>query len=151
MSTEFTLPRRRRRIRPYLDLTAMIDTVFNLLIFFAVTMTYVGARSAMPVHLPSAQTARPVNERVVLTLLPGRATQVNGNATMLNQLGAAIKQAAKGNLDTQVVVVADEKVSYAQLVAVLDSVRLAKFNRIALAANPKKVNEAAADFTRAVE
>jgi biopolymer transport protein ExbD len=114
-------------------------------------MTYVGARSAMPVHLPSAQTARPVNERVVLTLLPGRATQVNGNATVLNQLGAAIKQAAKGNLDTQVVVVADEKVPYAQLIAVLDSVRLAKFNRIALAANPKKINESAADFTRAVE
>jgi len=142
MSTEFVLPRRRRRIRPYLDLTAMIDTVFNLLIFFAVTMTYVGARSAIPMQLPSAQTAQRVAERVVLTLLPDRPAQVNGQEVGFDQLGAALEQAAKGNLDAQVVVVADQKVSYSQLVAVLDEARLANFSRIALAAAPKKSDKA---------
>ena len=46
MSEQFVLPRRRRRLRPYLDLTAMIDTVFNLLIFFAVASTLVGKPNA---------------------------------------------------------------------------------------------------------
>jgi biopolymer transport protein ExbD len=55
MSEAFILPRRRRRIRPYLDLTAMIDTVFNLLIFFAVASSFVGARAGIDLRLPSAK------------------------------------------------------------------------------------------------
>ena len=148
MNGEFALPRRRRRVRPYLDLTAMIDTVFNLLIFFAVTTSFVGARSGLPMRLPSARTAQPVPERVVLTLLPGHPVQVNGQAVALEQVGAALKRAAEGNLDTQVVVAADEKVPYSQLVAALDQVRLADFSRIALAASRER---AAAGSTRKLD
>ena len=138
MSVEFVLPRRQRRIRPYLDLTAMIDTVFNLLIFFAVTTTFVGARSGLPLQLPTAQTAQPVSERIVLTLLPGRPVQVNGEEVAQGQVGKALERAARGDLESQVVVLADEKVPYSQLVDVLDEVRLANLSRIALAAAPRK-------------
>jgi biopolymer transport protein ExbD len=137
MSQEFVLPRRRRRMRPYLDLTAMIDTVFNLLIFFAVTSTLVGARTGMAVRLPSAETARPVPDRVVLVLLPGQPPQVNGREVVVEQIGAALGQVTGGNREAQVVVMADEKVPYAELVAALDQVRLADYSRIALAASPK--------------
>jgi biopolymer transport protein ExbD len=138
MSVEFALPRRRRRIRPYLDLTAMIDTVFNLLIFFAVTTTFVGARTGLPLRLPTARTAQSVPERVVLKLLPGRAVQVNGQEVAAGQVGGAVRRAARGDLQSQVVVLADENVPYRQLVGVLDEVRLADFSRIALAAAPAK-------------
>jgi biopolymer transport protein ExbD len=137
MTQEFVLPRRRRRVRPYLDLTAMIDTVFNLLIFFAVASTVVGARTGLPLRLPSAQTAQPVPERVVLTLRPDQPVQINGQPVAIDQLPDGLKRLTGGNLDAQIVVVADEKVSYSQLVAVLDQVRLASFHRIALAASPK--------------
>jgi biopolymer transport protein ExbD len=128
-------------MRPYLDLTAMIDTVFNLLIFFAVTTTFVGARSALPIRLPSAHSVQPVAEQVVLTLLPDSPVQVNGEAVSMESLGAALKRAAEDNLDCQIVVAADEKVPYSRLVAVLDQARLAHFSRIALAASPKKASK----------
>lgn len=138
MNQEFVLPRRRRRLRPYLDLTAMIDTVFNLLIFFAVASTLIGARSALEVKLPSAQTATPVPERVVLTLAPNHQVRVNGRPVPPDQIGSALRQAAGGDTEAQVVVMADAGVPYAELVAALDQARLADFHRLALAATPER-------------
>jgi hypothetical protein len=43
-----------------------------------------------------------------------------------------------GNLDSQIVVMADEQVPYRDLVSALDQVRLASYHRIALAATPKQ-------------
>ena len=143
----FVLPRRRRRLRPYLDLTAMIDTVFNLLIFFAVATTFAGARTGLPLRLPSARTAQPVPERVVLTLLPGQPPSVNGQQVAEGELGPALRRVAEATgADVQseprgslwVVVEADERVPYSQLVGALDEVRLADFSRIALAAAVKE-------------
>jgi biopolymer transport protein ExbD len=137
MNGEFLIPRRRRRIRPYLDLTATIDVVFNLLIFFAVASTLVGARSGLPLRLPSAKTAQPVVERVVVTLQPGQPVQVDGRPVLTGSLGPALHTATNGDLDSQVIVMADRDVPYSQLVGALDEVRFAKYHRIALAANPK--------------
>jgi len=143
MSQTFALARPRRRLRPYLDLTAMIDTVFNLLIFFAVTTTFVGAPTGLPMRLPAARTAQPVPKRILLTLLPGEPVQVNGQAVATDQIGAEIERIAGGDREAQVVVVADENVAYRELVAALDEVRLADFHRIALAASPKAVEDRA--------
>jgi biopolymer transport protein ExbD len=144
MNQAFVLPRRRRRLRPYLDLTAMIDTVFNLLIFFAVASSFAGARMGLPLRLPSAQSAQPVPERVVVTLRPGEPAHVNGQPVAAGEIGAALDRASGARSDAQVVVLADEKVAYAQLVAALDEVRLANYNRIALAAHKKPAPGAAA-------
>ena len=141
MNQEFVLPRRRRRIRPYLDLTAMIDTVFNLLIFFAVASTFVGATSGIDLRLPTAETAQPVPERVVLTLLPGQPVQVGGAAVPTDRIGSTIDRATGGDREAQIVVMADSRVPYEQLVSALDQVRLAEYHRIALAAAPKPAKE----------
>ena len=142
MNQDFVLPRRRRRVRPYLDLTAMIDVVFNLLIFFAVASTVVGARTALPLRLPSAETVQPVPDRVVVTLLPDQPAVVDGKTVAAGGIGAALKEAGGADANTQVVIVADEKVPYAQLVGVLDEVRLADYHRIALAASPRREEDA---------
>ncbi len=141
MDQEFVLPRRRRRLRPYLDLTAMIDTVFNLLIFFAVASTFVGAAAGIDLRLPTAETARPVPERVVLTLVPGQPVQIDGAAVPSDQIGPTIDRATGGDREAQVVVMADSRVPYEQLVSALDQVRLAEYHRIALAAAPKPARE----------
>jgi len=141
MDQGFVLPRRRKRIRPYLDLTAMIDTVFNLLIFFAVASTFVGATSGIDLRLPTAATVEPVPERVVLTLLPGQPVQVEGEQVPPEAVGDEIDRITNRDLDTQIVVMADARVPYEELVAALDEVRLADYHRIALAAAPKPAED----------
>jgi biopolymer transport protein ExbD len=138
MNRAFVLPRRRHRIRPYFDLTAMIDTVFNLLIFFAVISTFGGGvRSGIQMQLPAAKTATPVPDRVVLALLPGRLPQVNGVEVPMDRIAAELGSITRGNLDAQVVVMADKKVIYSDLVGALDRVRFAGYHRIALATAPR--------------
>jgi biopolymer transport protein ExbD len=139
MSQQFALPRRRRRVRPYLDLTAMIDTVFNLLIFFAVASTLVGKPHAgMNLRLPKAETAQQVESRVVLAIQPGQPIRLNGSPVASGQIGPMLNKITGGNLDSQIVVMADEQVPYRDLVSALDQVRLASYHRIALAATPKQ-------------
>jgi len=137
MSTEFLLPRRRRRIRPYLDLTAMIDTVFNLLIFFAVATTLVGGRVGIAMQLPSAKTAQPVSERVVLTLQPEQRPQINGREVAVAEIGPVLNEVTGSNFDSQVVVMASKAVSYESLVQALDEARSAGYHRLALATAPE--------------
>ena len=141
MATEFLLPRRRRRIRPYLDLTAMIDTVFNLLIFFAVATTLSGGRMGIAMQLPNAKTAQPVSERVVLALAPGQLPQINGREVVVAEIGPVLNEVTEGNLDTQVVVMADKAVPYEGLVQALDEARAAGYHRIALAAAPQPAED----------
>ena len=141
MSSEFVLPRRRRRIRPYLDLTAMIDTVFNLLIFFAVATTLTGSRLGIAMQLPSAKTAQPVTERVVLALRPGELPQINGREVRVEEIGPALAEVTAGNLDTQLVVMADQAVQYQALVQALDEARNAGYHRIALATAPEPAKD----------
>src|SRR5690625_7881673 len=50
---------RRARPTPILDMTAMVDVVFNLLIFFMVSTTFITVSQALPVDLPQATTALP--------------------------------------------------------------------------------------------
>jgi biopolymer transport protein ExbD len=148
MSGDTIFPKRTRRIPPHLDLVPMIDTILTLLLFFAVAIMLVVGRAAMSVHLPSAQTSEPVSERVILMLAPGQPVQVNGTPVDIKQLGTELKRAANGNLDTQVVVMADSKVQYSQLVSAIDEVRLADFTRIALATSPKRPIQHSAPVVR---
>jgi len=138
MNKAFILPRRRKRLRPYLDLTAMIDTVFNLLIFFAVIATFSGsgARHGIAMDLPKASTASPVLDRVVLALLPNRPPQVNGREVKVAEIGPALEEVTRGEHEAQVVVMADKRVLYADLVAALDQARETGFHKLALATAP---------------
>lgn len=46
---------RRPRALPTIDLTAMVDVVFLLIIFFMVSTTFITLESGLPVDLPQAQ------------------------------------------------------------------------------------------------
>ncbi len=113
MNKAFILPRRRKALRPYLDLTAMIDTVFNLLIFFAVISTFsAGGKHGISMDLPKAKTASPILDRVVLAVLPGRSPQINGREVTVAEIGPALEEVTRGEHETQVVVMADKRVQY---------------------------------------
>lgn len=116
----------------------MIDTVFNLLIFFAVISTFAGngGKHGIQMDLPKANTTQPVIDRVVLALMPGHLPQVNGREVPMEGIGTALNEVTRGEVETQIVVMADKGVVYATLVAALDRVREAGYHRIALAAAP---------------
>lgn len=63
----------RRKVRATLDLTPLIDVVFQLLVFFMLTSTFV-VQTSLPIQMPQAQGASKLESRditITLTANPG--------------------------------------------------------------------------------
>ena len=138
MISESIIFSRRPRRPPRIDLTALVDGVFNLLIFFAVTASLGGAQAGLSLNLPEATTAQYLKGRVLVAISTGGATYVNAEKVPLTQVGAAVTRQSAGNLTTQVIVRPDRSVPYERVVAVMDEVRFAGYHNLALAAVKKR-------------
>lgn len=109
---------------PGLDLTPMIDIVFNLLIFFLIASSFQQAEREMQVALPFATTAGPISaalrELVVNVDREGRVV-VGGQTITPDELRARVAQAVQNNPSQKVTVRGDRDASYGAVVRVLDA------------------------------
>lgn len=128
---------RRPRRAPRIDLTALVDGVFNLLIFFAVTASLSGAQAGLSLRLPRAATAQTLKGHVLVGISAAGVTYVNADKVPLGRIAAAVTRESAGDLNTQVIVRPDSAVPYARIVAVMDEIRLAGYHNLALAAVKK--------------
>jgi biopolymer transport protein ExbD len=131
------LPQRRKRgwrAEAALDLTPMVDVVFQLLIFFMVSTTFITLESGLPVDLPQAQ-----SPQVAITDLP---TVTVTQAEQIYLAGAEVSEdALLGTLRTVldesglsvVVLRADRTVPHGFVVRVMDIIKQAGAQRIAIA------------------
>lgn len=129
---------RRPRRPPRIDLTALVDGVFNLLIFFAVTTSFAGAQAGLALKLPKAVTAQTLKGHVIVGIAANGTMQVDTEKVSLDQIGPAVTRMSAGNLDTQIIVRPDKRVRYERVVAVMDEIRLAGYHNLALAAVKKR-------------
>ena len=108
---------------PGIDLTPVIDTVFNLLIFFLVGTTFLQAEREMKIALPVAATAAPISamvqDLIVNVDAQGRII-VSGKVMAPEDLRALVTQAVASNPQQKVTVRGDRTSAYANIVAVLD-------------------------------
>ena len=88
-----TLISRRRRIDSSIDLTPLIDVVFQLLIFLMVSSQF--TRPEAVVELPQVPgKANPVDtskEKIALTIQAGGRVLLNGDPVAMEALGPAIQ------------------------------------------------------------
>lgn len=118
------------------NLTPMIDLVFILLIFFIVTSSFV-KETGIDVSRPSAETAtRKEASNILVALNKDGAIWIERRNVDLRTLRVHIERLHAENPAAQVIVIPDKAVVAERLVRVLDQVRLAGVERIALAATP---------------
>ena len=117
-----------------IDLTPMLDVVFIMLIFFIVTATFV-KESGVEFARPVAATAE---ERDTSTLFIGIDAQqriwIDRRQVELAAVRPLVEQAAKEHPQGGAVIQADASVDTGLLVKVLDRIRLAGIDRVAVAA-----------------
>ena len=108
-----------------LDLTPLIDVIFQLLIFFLLTSSYVdqqqSASATVPVELPEASleaTASPAEE-LVLTIDEGGAIYLNEEQLSLDMLTTRLLQRAAQKPQTIVLIRGDERVPYGRIAQVM--------------------------------
>jgi len=108
---------------PAIDLTPVIDTVFNLLIFFLVGTTFLQAEREMKIALPFAASAAPISamlQDLIINVDAQGQTIVAGRTISTDDLRAMVKQAAANNAQQKVTVRGDRATPYANIVSVLD-------------------------------
>ncbi len=126
----------RRRLSPSVkaDLVPMIDVVFQLVIFFMVSSTFLQT-PGISINLPESSTAESVTmTRMVVSVVSENEIYLNKDVYNLTGLRTALSEVTeeqKSDLSA-VVIEGDETVSYELLVNVLDSLRMYGFNGINL-------------------
>ena len=114
------------------DLTPIVDTVFNLLIFFALSLNFAATSGGINVKLPKAQTVEPVKvEQLTVNLTKDGKLYLNDKLITLDKLNDTLRQNQKK--DSLIVIRADSSVEHGRVVEVMDIARTNGFSRLAIA------------------
>ncbi len=106
-----------------LDMTPIIDTVFNLLIFFLVAGSLQQIEREMKIALPVASSSGPISaalrELIVNVTAEGEII-VGGRTLAADDLRTMVKEAVAVNPQQKVTVRGDRSTAYSNVVRVLD-------------------------------
>ncbi|MCX7990434.1 MAG: biopolymer transporter ExbD [Proteobacteria bacterium] len=129
-----------------IDFTPIVDTVFNLIIFFALSLNFIGT-PAIKLKLPQASSEETVREKNEIRIYITKGVQkegytygnfiIDGNNFSLEDIEKLINQRAV-NKETIVIIQADESVSQGEVVKIMDMAKSAGLERIAIATKPKE-------------
>jgi biopolymer transport protein ExbD len=115
-----------------IDLTPIVDVVFNLLIFFAVTLSFAATSGGINVNLPSATSADPVEaEQITVNMTQDGKLFYNDQDVDINGLAARLKEVK--NKESIIIIRADNTVPHGKVVQVMDTVKAEGLSKIAIA------------------
>jgi biopolymer transport protein ExbD len=117
------IPRRRRK-PVSIDMSPLIDCIFQLLIFFMLSSTFL--TPAIKLTLPSAAAVENVADQfVMVTLAPENETFVNKEPVTADQLETKIRTALASAKEKVVTIRGDGKMPYERFVRTLEAARKA--------------------------
>lgn len=130
-----TAPRNRNGL---LDLTPFVDTVFNLLIFFALSLNFIST-PGIRVNLPQSSAQEIVRKEKDLRIVIGAAGEFYLNEKPVNrkELAERFREAGRTMPEAQLLIQADARVAHGIVVWVMDQARSAGLNRMAIITQPK--------------
>lgn len=118
-----------------LDLTPMLDVVFIMLIFFIVTASFV-KESGIVVNTPNAQTAQnQENANIFIGINESGEIWIDHRPVDIRSVRAIVARLHAENPEGAVVIQSDAKATTDTMVQVMDQVRMAGIERIAIAAD----------------
>ena len=131
---------RRRRIRPHdesqIDLTPMLDVVFIMLIFFIVTATFI-SESGVEFSRPEAATAQQQNTaKIMVGIDASNDIWIGRRRVALAAVRLRVERLRMENPQSGAVIQADKSTDTGILVKVMDQIRLAGVDNIAVSAKP---------------
>jgi len=121
-----------------LDITPVVDTVFNLLIFFALSLNFIST-PGIRVNLPKSSAPEIAQDRKDIRVIIRSSGELYvGEAPVdLKNLADRLQKAANANIDTQVLIQADERVPHGKVVEIMDLARKSGLHRLAIVTRPR--------------
>jgi len=109
------------RVKAEFDLTPLIDCVFNLLLFFMLTSSFI-IQPGISINLPKAVTSEIVHEKsLVVTVTENNLILLNENAVTIEDLATQLEKGARENVP--LLIRSDRKASLGRVVEIWDLCR----------------------------
>lgn len=119
-----------------INVTPLVDVVLVLLVVLMVTATYV-TRQVLPIELPTAsQRAAPPSHPVDITVDARGGIAVDGAPSSTDELRAILSARVRAEPDLPATVAADVTTSHGAVVRVLDELRAAHVQHVAIRTRP---------------
>jgi len=116
-----------------IDITPLIDMVFQLLIFFMLTSSFI-MQPGIKINLPKAVTSEVIKyENMELVVSSENVTYLDGRVVTTQELKSLIKQAAKRQ--QSILIKADRRASLGRVVEIWDLCRDLGVSQINIATN----------------
>lgn len=131
--------RRPKREIVELEMTPLIDVIFQLLIFFLVTTTFV-VTPGMAIQRPKASNSAPLDQKGYTVEIPKGASGsvvFQGKRMSFAELKKELAALKQTNPDIQINIDADENVEHKQVVEVMDVITGAGFQKIGIVTSPE--------------
>ncbi len=122
-----------------LDITPIVDTVFNLLIFFALSLNFI-VTPGIKVNLPESITEEIIRERdeLIIVMNKDNTIFVDGRSISTENLALLLTKTAQKSRETLVIIQADQDVSHGSVVSMMDLAKKAGLKRLAIATSTMK-------------
>ena len=132
---------RRGAVRPFMNVTPLVDVVLVLLIIFMVIAPMMVKQFWL--HVPKKETAAAAQEApsdgpvpIVVSVRADRTVWINADQVPLAELGARLERIFAARSDRLVFFDAEDRVAYGDAVAVLDAARGGGATNIAVLTEP---------------
>lgn len=124
---------------PAVNLTPMLDMVFNLLLFFLAATTFAKEEVELDLRLPQAASGQAGGEpkQLVVNVTSDGALHVEGRQVTLEALRQKLAAAYQRDAKQEVLVRGDHAAQFGLGIQVLDACRLAKIAKVDFAAVPE--------------
>lgn len=125
---------------PQINLTPMIDVVFNLLIFFMLATRFADLERQFDVQLPTASSAQPLTsppDEIIVNVFSDGRIVVSQQALTVDQLEARLKAAHDRYADQAVLIRGDGQGTYQNVMDVLTACHRAEITNFSLATQVK--------------
>jgi len=121
-----------------INVTPLVDVVFQLLAFFMVTTTFRDV-SGLDVKLPTASptSAKTEASPITITLDAQEKAYLNSEPIDINALPEKLSALARENKDASLVLRADKSVPHGTIVTVLDAAKQNGIAKLAIATSPR--------------
>ncbi|MBW1856493.1 MAG: biopolymer transporter ExbD [Deltaproteobacteria bacterium] len=111
----------------HLDITPIVDTVFNLLIFFALSLNFI-VTPGIKVNLPESSTEEIVREKeeIVIVIKQGNEIFINNSSVSIEQLFLILSESAQRNRETLIIIQADQGLTRLAIATIVMKKTIAK-------------------------
>lgn len=127
---------RNRKISPSIELAPLIDVIFVLLIFFAVSSSFLSQNKGILLQLPFAKLSKQHPKSATIFIDRNQKIFLDNKLIEVGMIRAHFTKIISKNPNFQVILQADHLTPYKDVISVLDNIRLSGCYNIVLATTP---------------